>query len=77
MLIKKLTQELLHKLYNEVNHSENKIKIQKNVLDPIINYIYQKLFTQFLTIIVLFLIITFLSIINFCILISIYFSKKN
>jgi hypothetical protein len=77
MLIKKLTQELLNKFYNEINNNENKIRIQKNILDPIVNYIYQKLFTQFLTIIVLFLIITFLSIINFCILISIYFAKKN
>jgi hypothetical protein len=77
MLLKKLTTELIDKCYIELNNSENKIKLQKNILDPIINYIYEKLFPQFLTIIILFIIITFLSIINFCILISVYFSKKN
>ena len=42
MLIKKLTQELLQKLYSEVNANENKAKIQKNILDPLVNYIYPK-----------------------------------
>ena len=77
MLLKKLTTELIDKCYIEFNNQENKIKLQKNILDPIINYMYEKLFPQFLTIIVLFIIITFLSIINFSILISVYFSKKN
>lgn len=77
MLLKKLTTELIDKCYMEFNNQENKIKLQKNILDPIINYMYEKLFPQFLTIIVLFIIITFLSIINFSILISVYFTKKN
>lgn len=77
MLLQKLTTELIDKCYIQLNNPENKLKLQQNILDPIINYMYEKLFPQFLTIIILFIIITFLSIINFSILISVYFSKQK
>jgi len=77
MLLKKLTSELLEKCYLEIDSPENKNKIQQKILDPMIVYISKKLFPQFITIVILFFIITIFSIINFCILIKLFFLKKK
>ena len=75
-MIKNLTLKLLDKIIHEVKKIENKKHIEENILDPIISYIYLKLFNSFLTIIILFIIITFFSIVNFIILIKIFMKKK-
>ena len=75
-MIKNLTLKLLDKIIHEVKKIENKKHIEENILDPIISYIYLKLFNSFLTIIILFIIITFFSIVNFIILIHIFMKKK-
>lgn len=75
-MIKNLTLKLLDKVILEVKKIENKKHIEENILDPIISYIYIKLFNSFLTIIILFIIITFFSIVNFIILINIFMKKK-
>ena len=75
-MIKNLTLKLLDKVILEVKKIENKKHIDENILDPIISYIYIKLFNSFLTIIILFIIITFFSIVNFIILINIFMKKK-
>jgi|TARA_B110001469_G_C9583529_1_gene289422 hypothetical protein len=77
MLLKKLTHEFLEKCYSELDSQENKIKIQTRFLDPMIIYLSKKLFPQFITIVVLFIIITLLSIINLCILIKLFSTKKK
>ena len=76
MLLDKLRIELIDKCYIELEKPHNKIKLQEVFLDPIIFYISKKLFPQFITIVILFFIITIFSIINFCILIKL-FLKKN
>lgn len=76
MLLDKLRTELIDKCYTELEKHDNKIKLQKVFLDPIIFYISKKLFPQFIMIVILFVIITIFSIINFCILIKL-FLKKN
>ena len=75
-MIKNLKLKLLDKVILEVKKIENKKHIEENILDPIISYIYIKLFNSFLTIIILFIIITFFSIVNFIILINIFMKKK-
>ena len=77
MLLKKLKNEFLEKCYSELDSQENKIKIQTRFLDPMIIYLSKKLFPQFITIVVLFIIITLLSIINLCILIKLFSTKKK
>mgnify|MGYP006120400289 FL=1 len=77
MLLKKLTNELMEKCYSELDTPENQIQIQTRFLDPMIVYLSKKLFPQFITIVVLFIIITLLSIINLCILIKLFSTKKK
>ena len=57
MLLDKLRTELIDKCYTELEKHDNKIKLQKVFLDPIIFYISKKLFPQFIMIIILFVII--------------------
>ena len=74
-MIKELTSGLIEKFSVEFNTSENKIKIQRQFLDPIIVYITKKMFPYFIIIVILFLIISVLSIINCCVLFKVYLTE--
>jgi cell division protein FtsL len=71
-MIKELTSGLIEKFSLEFNKNENKIKVQKQFLDPVIVYITKKMFPYFIIIVILFFIISILSIINCCVLFKVY-----
>ena len=77
MLLTKLTNEVIEKFYTEIDKEENKAQLQKILIEPLIIYITKRMYSKFVIIILLFLIITFLSIINSVILIKIFFLKKK
>ena len=77
MLLTKLTNEVIEKFYTEIDKEENKAQLQKILIEPLIIYITKRMYSKFVIIILLFLIITFLSIINSVILINIFFLKKK
>ena len=77
MLLTKLTNEVIEKFYTEIDKEENKAQLQKILIEPLIIYITKRMYSKFVIIILLFLIITFLSIINSVILIKIFLLKKK
>jgi hypothetical protein len=77
MLLNKLTNQVIEKFYTEIDKDENKAQLQKILIEPLIIYITKRMYSKFVIIILLFLIITFLSIINSVILIKIFFLKKK
>ena len=74
MLIKKLTNELLDKFIIELKKPENVNKVQVNIVDPVINYTFHKLYPYILTTTIIFL--TFLLALSIFFLI-IKFNLKN
>ena len=68
MFIKNISKNLVEYFYAEMNKPDNVKQIQNEILDPIIVYISNKLFPYFIIIIILFVIISLMSILNFCIL---------
>jgi len=77
MLLTKLTNQVIEKFYTEIDKEDNKAQLQKILIDPLIIYITKRMYSKFVIIILLFLIITFLTIINSVILIKIFFLKKK
>jgi hypothetical protein len=77
MILKKLTNEVIEKFYDEMDKDENKLHLQKILIDPLIIYISNKFYPKFILIILLFLIITCLSVVNTIVLIKIFFLKKK
>lgn len=77
MILKKLTNEVIEKFYDEMDKDENKLNLQKILIDPLIIYISNKFYPKFIIIILLFLIITCLSVVNTIVLIKIFFLKKK
>ena len=59
MLIKKLTNELLDKFIIELKKPENVNKVQVNIVDPVINYTFHKLYPYILVSAIIFF-LTFL-----------------
>ena len=55
MILNKLTEQLLDKTINEIQKPENMTKIKTNVLNPCINYTYDRIYPYIYTIIILFL----------------------
>lgn len=68
MFLKNISKDMMEYFYNEINKPDNVKHIQTEILDPIIVYISNKLFPYFLIIVILFVIISLMSILNFCIL---------
>lgn len=76
MFIKNFSKNVIDHFYDELNKPDNVKKIQNDVLDPIIIYISNKLFPYFIIIIILFVIISLMSVLNFCILLKDLLKKK-
>ena len=59
MLIKKLTNDLLDKFIIEINKKENVTKVQRQIVDPLIEYTFHKLYPYILVSAIIFF-LTFL-----------------
>ena len=59
MLIKKLTNDLLDKFIIEMNRKENITKVQRQIVDPLIDYAFHKLYPYILVSAIIFF-LTFL-----------------
>ena len=75
-MFKNVSNEIIERFYTELGKADNVKKFQGEVLDPIIIYISNKLFPYFIIIIILFVIISLMSILNFCILLKDLLKKK-
>ena len=75
-MISEITQKLLEKFVIEIKKPDNIVKIQSNIVDPVITYAYFKLYPYFVFIIILFLIIAVLLLTNFFILLKIFLTKR-
>lgn len=75
-MIKDLTKKLIEKFSLEIKEPENMTKIKDNFIDPLIIYTTLKLYPYFLIIVILFLIVSIFSLINFLLLLKIYYKKK-
>ena len=58
MLLNKLTNQVIEKFYTEIDKDENKAQLQKILIEPLIIYITKRMYSKFVIIILLFLIIT-------------------
>jgi hypothetical protein len=72
MLIKKLTNDLLDKFIIEINRKENITKVQRQIVDPLIDYAFHKLYPYILVSAIIFFL-------TFLLALSIFFLiiKKN
>jgi len=59
MSIKKITNELLCRFINEIKQKENMNRIQVNLIDPLIDYTFSRLYPYLIVISVIFF-LTFL-----------------
>ena len=59
MSIKKITNEILCKFINEIKQKENMSRIQINIIDPLIDYTFSRLYPYLIVISVIFF-LTFL-----------------
>ena len=59
MSIKKITNEILCKFINEIKQKENMNRIQINIIDPLIDYTFSRLYPYLIVISVIFF-LTFL-----------------
>lgn len=75
-MLKGVSKDIIERFYTEIGRAENVKKFQGEVLDPIIIYISNKLFPYFIIIIILFVVISLMSILNFCILLKDLLKKK-
>ena len=67
-MLKNLTNEILDKSISEIKKDDNMNKIQKNIIDPLINYTFKKVYPYITTVFIL-LILIFLIIIAILLLI--------
>ena len=67
-MLKNLTNEILEKSISEIKKDDNMNKIQKNIIDPLINYTFKKVYPYITTVFIL-LILIFLIIIAILLLI--------
>lgn len=73
-MLTQLTNQIMDKVLEELKKDNTKKKINNYVIDPIILYIYEKIYPYALCILLISILILILSII---ILIQIIFSKKS
>jgi len=67
-MIKKLTNKIIEKLITEIKQPEHMKKLQINILDPMIDYTYRRLYPYFLVTTIVFLLTFILALLIFCIL---------
>ncbi len=75
MFLKNISKDIVEYFYSEINKPDNVKQIQNEILDPIIVYISNKLFPYFIIIIILFVVISLMSILNFYILFNAVLKK--
>lgn len=68
MFIKNLTNKIIEKFIIEVNKPCNMNKLKTGVLNPLINYTYQRLFPYFLATTIVFLLTFILALLIFLLL---------
>ena len=76
MLLKQLTNEILEKIIQELEKEENKTRVQKHFIDPIIHYTFHKLYPYILISSSIF-ILTFLLALSIFLLIIRDYIKSN
>lgn len=69
-MIKNLTNSILEKVLEQIKTPENIKKIQLVLLDPLINYTYNRIYPYFMLIIIIFLLTFILAILILIILIK-------
>jgi uncharacterized membrane protein len=67
-MIGELTKGAIEKFTNEIKKEENMDKLKHNVIDPLIQYCYSRLYPYFLCITILFLLIFLMALFIFIIL---------
>lgn len=70
MLVKELTSKCLEKVVEELKKEENMSKIQQEVMDPLIQYTYNRIYPYFLITLVIFLLTFILALLIFIILVK-------
>ena len=76
MIITKLINKCLDTGLDEIKQPENMKKIQKNLVDPMINYTYKRLYPYFLVTTIIFLLTFILALLIFMILLKQTLNKK-
>ena len=69
-MIGKLTKGAIEKFTNEIKKEENMDKLKHNVIDPLIQYCYSRLYPYFLLITILFLLTFLMALFIFIILLK-------
>lgn len=70
MLVKELTSKCLESALEELKTEENMTKIQKEMLDPLIHYTYNRIYPYFLITMIIFLLTFILALLIFIILVK-------
>ena len=77
MIIKQLTQKLMNSLIIECKKTENKNKIKKNIIDPLIHYTFARLYPYIITTSIIFFLTFILCIIILVLILKINISNVN
>ena len=77
MLIQKLTNRILEKFIVEFQEPKNMNKLKKEVLNPMINYTYEKIYPYFLATMIVFLLTFILALLIFIILLRQTLKNSN
>ena len=70
MLVKELTSKCLESALEDLKTEENMTKIQKEMLDPLIHYTYNRIYPYFLITMIIFLLTFILALLIFIILVK-------
>jgi hypothetical protein len=70
MLVKELTSKCLESALEELKREENMTKIQKEMLDPLIHYTYNRIYPYFLITMIIFLLTFILALLIFILLVK-------
>ena len=70
MLVKELTSKCLEKVIEELKKEENMSKLKGEIVDPLIEYTYKRIYPYFLITIVIFLLTFILALLIFIILVK-------
>lgn len=69
-MIRELTEGVLEKFTNEIKKKENMNKLKINLIDPLIQYCYSRLYPYFLLITIIFLLTFLLALFIFILLLK-------
>lgn len=70
MAIKEIINNCVEKGIDEINKPKNMVKIQKNILDPLINYTYNRLYPYFVITMIIFILTFILALLIFILLLN-------